>query len=194
MEIVQPRWQTVQSRGAAMRSQSAAHPTCERCGSYPCCCEERYGHKLWRCRSYICWLARFFQERYPPFDFDGAINAGLLVAVQALRDGEIADARLSKRAKRWVAREMINVIRATSPGSSQPPIPDYGYEDGRRVREFVTRPPKDKFARYRQRQRAAGLCPRCGQKPEEYVLCNRCRENRRRSYRRRVERMMANTS
>ena len=135
---------------------------------------------VWSC---IQWLAR----RVGPFDFSGAMQSGMLVAEQALHDGEInAKGIISAGGRRRIRREIINITRSTSPGpaGSRPQVPDYGYEDGRTVRKYPRKPPKDKWARYRRRLSAAGLCPRCGKPPEEYRLCNRCRENKRLSYQR----------
>jgi len=49
-------------------------------------------------------------------------------------------------------------------------------EDSRTVREHQRRPLYDKQARYRDRKRRAGLCIRCGKKPEQFQLCDECRQ------------------
>lgn len=162
-------------------------PKCYRCESQPCSCRGAYGDVLWRCQGFVWWTVRRLAQRVGPFDFEGAIQAGMLVVVQAYQDGEINSAAvISAGAKRRIRREITNTFRCTRPVSwtPEPQIPDYGYADGRTVRKRTHKPPKDKFARYRHRQSLAGLCPRCGQPPECFRLCDRCREKKRESYRR----------
>jgi len=131
------------------------------------------------CKRFVVIWTYWLKNRMAPFDIQGAIQSGMLAVIEAVRDGEIdAQGVMSRGAKRRVRRHIINAIRATikSSKASRPPIADFGYEDGRTLREHDLKPPKDKYVRYRRRNIEAGLCPRCGRKPERFKLCNRCRD------------------
>ena len=110
------------------------------------------------------------------YDFEECWFAGLVAAIEALKDGEITpDGKVSKGAKRHIRRQMG--FNGPSYKLTGVPVIDYKYVDGRTTKRGSRVIPKDKYARYRAKMKKLGNCPRCSKKPEEdFIYCNACRQ------------------
>lgn len=126
-----------------------------------------------------------------PFDCEGAMQAGIVSVLEAIRDGQMTDDGIINRyAKTRIRRDIKNAVKSTMPATlaPRPQTPDYGYADGRTIRVVPRKIPKDTCGVYRSRMLQAGMCPRCGNKPEAFKLCNRCRRVNQLNCRRRRDR------
>jgi len=114
-----------------------------------------------------------------------AILAGTMAVLEAIRDGEIVDNKISERAKRYVRRE---IQRATGRTLASQNLKDYGYERGNVFRRGPQKPPTSRTSELRHERMAKGVCPLCGGEPAPGIVnCQRCREKRKEYNRKRLD-------
>lgn len=118
--------------------------------------------------------------------YDEAVSAGIVAFYEACEAGEVDKTHfiISKAGARYIRREMM---RAGGRNPKMQNLHDYGFEHGQLALRGPRKPPKNKYAAYRHRNMAKGVCVICGKpRDNETTLCNFHREKqsaRRRKYR-----------